>query len=238
MSNNYLFQQIRRGAKSFRNAAGQPLNFERNREEARDWFKQAAMRVSSASAPNIFDNADPFTKFAIPISERHIGKMFMFQYDAKHKKTLPYYDRFPIIFPIERYNDGFLGINLHYLSPVQRSFIMDELYTLTNNGKSDKTTKLIDHARFFEVRANGMSSREAVDEARISYQFLKATLSSDLFKPMIHRYLYQHMVTPNLYYINPGLWDYAVLLPTERFVQGVNEYSVNSQHVWSDANRR
>ena len=30
----------------------------------------------------------------------------MFIYDPKHKKTLPYYDTFPLVLSLERYNDG------------------------------------------------------------------------------------------------------------------------------------
>ena len=41
------------------------------------------------------------------------GKLNMFFYDPKHKKTLPYYDTFPLVLPLETYNDGFLGLNLH-----------------------------------------------------------------------------------------------------------------------------
>ena len=39
----------------------------------------------------------------------------MFVYDPKYKKTLPYYDTFPLVLPLERYSDGFLGLNFHYL---------------------------------------------------------------------------------------------------------------------------
>ena len=35
-----------------------------------------------------------------------IGKMYFATYDPKHKKTLPYYDIFPIIIPIHKYSDG------------------------------------------------------------------------------------------------------------------------------------
>ena len=45
----------------------------------------------------------------------HYGRMNMFFYDPKGRKTLPYYDTFPLVLPIESYPDGFLGINFHYL---------------------------------------------------------------------------------------------------------------------------
>ena len=39
-----------------------------------------------------------------------IGRLNMFFYDPKYKKTLPYYDTFPLVLPIERIPGGFAGI--------------------------------------------------------------------------------------------------------------------------------
>ena len=51
------------------------------------------------------------------------GRMSMFIYDPKLKDKLPYYDTFPLVLPIETYSNGFLGINLHYLSVPMLSLI-------------------------------------------------------------------------------------------------------------------
>ena len=40
-----------------------------------------------------------------------IGRMYFYYYDPKTKDSLPYYDKFPLVIPIERYPDGFLGLN-------------------------------------------------------------------------------------------------------------------------------
>ena len=45
-----------------------------------------------------------------------VGRLYFFKYDPKGKATLAQYDKFPMAFPIEQYTDGFLGLNLHYLS--------------------------------------------------------------------------------------------------------------------------
>src|SRR4051812_41636100 len=45
----------------------------------------------------------------------HPGEMIFFMYDAKWKDKLPFFDRFPLIFPVEMYPNGFAGMNLHYL---------------------------------------------------------------------------------------------------------------------------
>ena len=43
------------------------------------------------------------------------GGLYLFQYDAKHKDTLPYWDKLPLVFPFRKVPDGFYGLNLHYL---------------------------------------------------------------------------------------------------------------------------
>jgi hypothetical protein len=71
-----------------------------------------------------------------------IGRMYFYYYDPKLKDELPYYDRFPLVIPIERYQDGFLGLNLHYISPRQRIELLDALSDFATNSKYDETTRL------------------------------------------------------------------------------------------------
>ena len=64
------------------------------------------------------------------------GKLNMFMYDPKFKKTLPYYDTFPLVLPLEKYDDGFLGINLHYLPIPLRIRLLDRLVDFSNDTAS------------------------------------------------------------------------------------------------------
>jgi hypothetical protein len=121
------------------------------------------------------------------------------------KEILPYYDTFPLVFPIELYKDGFLGLNLHYLPPVTRAKLMDALYENINNKKYDSTTKL-----------------------RISYQILAGAARYKYFKPCIKRYLFSHVGSPFVY-VAPDEWDFALMLPTERFEKA------NKQTVYRDS---
>ena len=66
----------------------------------------------------------------------------MFIYAPKFGKKLPYYDTFPLVLPIESYNDGFLGLNLHYLPIPLRIRLLDELSDFSNNTKFDESTFL------------------------------------------------------------------------------------------------
>jgi hypothetical protein len=62
--------------------------------------------------------------------------MYCFFYEAKNKDdpdVLPYWDRFPLIFPIDIKGDRLLSMNLHYLPPFHRAKLMDALYTTSNS---------------------------------------------------------------------------------------------------------
>jgi len=169
-----------------------PSDLKTGSRKARDWFRTKALSVRSFQDSEITDTSMPFRRLQM-LSPNSIGKMYMFVYDPKNKDTLPFYDTFPLIFPIEFYGDSFLGINLHYLPPVLRAKLMDALYATINNKKYDNTTKL-----------------------RMSYQVLASASRFRWFKPCIHKYLFSH-VGSQFIYIAPDEWDFALMLPTERF---------------------
>lgn len=170
---------------------------------ARKWFRESAKRLS-----NVDERELMMSEMARYRSTVYPGRMYMFYYDPKYKETLPYYDRFPLIFPIEPYRDGsFLAINLHYLPHVLRAKLMDALYTTLNNTNYDQTTRL-----------------------QLSYQILKQTTRMREFKPCIKKYLMKH-VRSRFVNIAATEWDIALFLPTERFEKA------SSSQVWSDSRR-
>ena len=76
------------------------------------------------------------------------GRLNLFFYDPKFKETLPYYDTFPLVLPLQPIRGGFLGINFHYLSPVIRFRLLNQLQKFASNSKFDKTTRLdVSYAR-------------------------------------------------------------------------------------------
>jgi hypothetical protein len=123
-----------------------------------------------------------------------IGKMYFYFYDPKTKDTLPYYDRFPLVIPIESYKDGFLGLNLHYIHPKQRLILLDKLSETATNDKFDSKTKL-----------------------RVSYSYLAGASRAFEATPCIKRYLYSHIQSRFLE-ISADEWDIAAMLPVETFV--------------------
>ncbi len=137
-----------------------------------------------------------------------IGKMYFYFYDPKTKDSLPYYDRFPLVIPIENYKDGFLGMNLHYIHPKQRIILLDKLSDTASNKNYDKNTKL-----------------------RISYQFLSSASRAFEATPCIKRYLYAHIQSRFLE-ISADEFDIAVMLPVESFVKA------STSKVWSDSRKK
>jgi len=154
---------------------------------ARAWLRQKVKDLRPSSTSMMRDRQR--------LRERSfIGRMYFYFYDPKNKDTLPYYDKFPLVIPIERYPDGFLGLNLHYIHPKYRITLLDKLSNVASNDKFDEKTKL-----------------------QISYKYLSA--ASKIFEatPCIKRYLFNHIESRFLE-ITANEWDIAALLPAEAFI--------------------
>jgi len=172
-----------------------------NSLEARNWLRQKAAEVRTVN-PKATIQQGPF------LTNRIItGNMYLFAYDPKTKEDLPYYDRFPLVFPFRRVPDGFYGINLHYLPPLLRAKLMDALYDTVNNDNMDETTRL-----------------------RINYRILQSAAKFRYFEPCVKHYLNNHVRTRFLW-IPADQWETALFLPLERFV------GATKQQVWKDSRR-
>jgi hypothetical protein len=169
---------------------------------AREWFREKAKSLGKIQERQILHGDTERLK-----NRTTIGKMFFFMYEAKHKDTLPYYDKFPLIFPVDRVEGGFTGLNFHYLPLQLRAQLMDTLYDITNNNRYDETTKL-----------------------RLSYSTLKGAEKFKLFKPTFKRYL-SKQVRSRFVQIEPAEWDIALWLNTEQF-QGASKTKV-----WADSKK-
>jgi len=181
---SYIFQQLAKRGKA------EGIDETIRQKDARVWFREAAKNVTNVNKTKMMNDKD---NVADSIDYKSIGRMYMFFYSPKMKKELPYYDTFPLIFPLSFYPDGFLGINLHYLAPILRAKLMDTLYNTINNTKYDETTKL-----------------------KLSYDILNSASKYKYFKPCLKRYLWDHVQSKYLN-IEPRMWDAALMLPTERF---------------------
>lgn len=172
---------------------------------ARVWYREKAKEVGKINETTFFKSA---SRERLKDAQRfQIGSMYTFYYDPKHKDTLPYYDRVPLIFPINKAKGGFLGINFHYLPFKLRAKLMDSLYDVTSNDKYDESTKL-----------------------QISYKILSGVSKYNEFKPTIKHYLFEH-VRSRLMYVNPSEWDIALFLDMARFEKA------SQTQVWADSKK-
>ena len=166
------------------------------------WFQQQVLLLSKKRiTPNQILRNDPkaITTNIVP------GKLYMYFYDPKTKADLPYYDKFPLVFPFRKTDDGFIGLNMHYLPHKLRLVLMDRLLMFKNNDKFDATTKL-----------------------RYSWQLIDGVSKFALAKPCVKRYLKDHLRSP-LVNVTADDWATAMMLPVERFV------GASSAQVWAES---
>tara|TARA_B100000131_G_scaffold299106_1_gene319212 strand:- start:183 stop:740 length:558 start_codon:yes stop_codon:yes gene_type:complete len=163
----------------------------RGRPRSTQWYRQ---KISEFGNPGAMDLIRDGKRANRPF----YGKLNMFFYDPKHKKTLPYYDTFPLVLPIENYPDGFLGINFHYLPIPLRIRLLDRIVDFSNNTNFDESTKIV-----------------------ADYSKLKRI---NLVKPTLHRYL-AGQTKSQFRRIDADEFTIATLLPVQRF-QGAGSAEV------------
>jgi hypothetical protein len=154
-----------------------------------EWLQKEVkkLRDPTAISKGILRERDRFSRRPL------VGGLYFLYYEPKFSNKLPYYDVFPLVLVLERYNDGILGLNLHYLSPVLRAMFLD---------------KLLGYAKFDE--------KDDIQRIKVTYDILSDVKSHRLFKPCIKRYLNSNMGTPPLK-VESHEWETAIFLPTQRF---------------------
>lgn len=183
----------------FTNILQNAANPSRATADSVQWLREQAMSVRTVNNPRklLSTTPDRMVTNIVP------GRMYLFMYDPKTKDTLPFYDRFPLVFPFRRVSGGFYGINMHYLPHMLRARLMDALYPLANNDKNDDTTRL-----------------------RLSYRVLNSAARYRFFKPCVKHYLNSQLQTRFLW-IPADQWNTALFLPLERFVGATRQQVFN-----------
>lgn len=157
--------------------------------ESRKWFSRKARRVKTTRRQIL---TDPLVRRTQP-GMLFPGRMYTYVYDPKHKETLPFYDRFPLILMVGPAKDGWYGLNLHYLAPAARARFLDKIIETRNNNQFDETT-----------------------QARISYGMLSGASRFKEFQPTFKHYLGGY-VRSQIAEIMMSEWEIAIFLPTESF---------------------
>ena len=157
--------------------------------KSRTWFRQEAnlLRKEGIKPSRVFQNSGTVVGNVKP------GNLYMFFYDPKTKDTLPYYDAFQLVYPIQKTENGFMGLNMHYLSYRFRVVLLDNLLKFKNTKGLDETTKL-----------------------RYSWQMIKGISKHKLAEHCVKSYLTDHLVT-QMKMISPTDWTTAMMLPVESF---------------------
>ena len=158
----------------------------KGRPKSTQWYRDKIAEFGKPGAMDLIRdgkrNNNPF-----------FGRLNMFFYDPKFKKTLPYYDTFPLVLPIENYPDGFLGINFHHLPMSLRLQLLDRVVYYSNNTKFDESTRL------------------AVDYSKLK--------KLSIIKPALKRYLAGRVKT-QFRRVDADEFTVAVLLPIARWKKG------------------
>ena len=162
-------------------------------KQSKGWFNSEVVKLASMKEFRVKGKA---------ISRPMPGEMYMYHYDAKHKDTLPYWDKFPLVFPFSMLPDGFIGINFHYLHYKDRIVLLSALEEIAYSTRTDVSTKL-----------------------KISYNILQSVAKNKKYEKCIHRYLYTH-IKSSIKKIHSDQWITACLLPNENFT------GATAQQVW------
>ena len=155
----------------------------KGRPKSTDWYRS---KIREFGTPTSLDLIRDGKQAARPF----FGRLNMFIYDPKLKKTLPYYDTFPLVLPLEEYPDGFLGINFHYLPINLRIRLLDRIVDFSTDTNFDEGTTL-------DVDYTGVKGLRLV-------------------KPTLKRYLSGRVKT-NFRRIDADEFTVATLLPVQRF---------------------
>jgi len=177
-----------------------PSAMKRNTARSLDWFSKAVPKnYNNVRTARMLRDRDLWADSIVP------GRMYLFNYSAKHAASLPVWDRWPLIFPWDVWQGGngnygepgvtyFIGINLHFLPPRMRFLAMKALLTTRNEKRYRRNTRL-----------------------KISWQVLKGLSNSKFFEHSVKIYRMDH-VRSKFIHIPPQSWEMAVFLPLARWV--------------------
>tara|TARA_Y100000361_G_scaffold97737_1_gene87612 strand:- start:782 stop:1336 length:555 start_codon:yes stop_codon:yes gene_type:complete len=153
-------------------------------DRSNSWYKSQVSRIASGTTAQELFRQGKLAK------RPSVGRLNLFGYNPKLRRTLPYYDIFPLVLPLEAIPGGFIGMNFHYLPPLLRMRLLERMQAKATDKRFDSKTK-------FDVTYS--------DVKRLS-----------IVKPTIKKYLYSYVQTGFLR-INADEAATAIFLPVQRF---------------------
>ena len=170
-------------------AGAQRAGIQARTDQSKNWFRKKVNELSNVTPRKVLkdDALDPASK-------QIAGNMYMYFYDPKHKKTLPYYDKFPMVIVVEPAPGGFYGLNLHDLAPNVRARFLDELMKTAPKKITDKS------------------------KLKLRYELLQSTKKFKEFEPCFKHYL-NSQVKGMPVRVPMSDWEIAIFLPVEQFAK-------------------
>lgn len=105
---------------------------------------------------------------SVQSSKPKIGQLYTYLYNPKTKEKLPYYDVCPLVIPVQFTENGFYGLNFHYLSLQERNKLLNIILPFSQ--KSETSKKKSSYAKL-------------------------VSLASGIWSPCCKRYLWSHIRT-------------------------------------------
>ena len=138
------------------------------------------------------------------------GHIYVFAYDAKHKKTLPYWDKYPLVVCLGVQGGYMMGLNLHYIPPKSRQIYLERLLRHATTDTITNKTRL-----------------------NLDWNKIKRLPFS---KHMIKTYL-ANRVIGSLEEVKPSEWINIIYMPLQQFV-GPNGKNISATRAYNDRNKR
>lgn len=121
------------------------------------------------------------------------GNLYLFQYDPKYKDKLPVWDEFPLVFPFNKFSEGFIGLNMHYLPYPERIKLLDSLMGVSINSIENGDARL-----------------------KLSWSLISGFAKFKSARVCVKRYDRNHVKTM-FKKIPSNDWSTAMMLPVEKF---------------------
>lgn len=172
-----------------------------DQERSVQWYQAQVRKLGTI-------NTNQLLREGTLVSQIFPGFMYLFAYDPKYKDTLPFYDRFPLVLPFRKVEDGFYGFNLHYLPYMIRLRMLGFLHQYATNQEMDETTRL-----------------------RFSWRLLESSARLKPLRFTVKHYLLNH-VKSRFMKVPYNDWVIASQLPVERFV------GAQKDSVWRETRKK
>lgn len=198
----------------------QPNRKQRKKQRKQDIIKSFRSQMKKTAAQGAAKANNKSTKWfkdfigdavrGRKVTKPEVGKIYAYAYDAKYKKELPYWDRFPLIIYLGSYtskagNKIMLGLNLHYIPPRARQAFLEELLPRANTDVITNKTRL-----------------------KINWSMVKGMRGSN---QMIKAYL-PNRIKSSMKEVKPSDWINVIFLPTTQFMSKGKRFS--ARKVWSN----